>query len=104
MYPIHEKPPASFTFDRLDMLWERYPKYHGKTVFSTLEALLEEHESYQKDFDEEIRSEYVEKNYDRFLVNLSWSDLAYRYETRHLIENTKVPERNEYAEAFMDQF
>ncbi len=104
MYPIHEKSPASFTFDRLDMLWERYPKHHEKTVFSTLEALLEEHESYRKDFDEEIRSEYVEKNCGRFLVNLSWSDLAYRYETRHLIENTEVPERNEYAEAFMEQF
>ncbi|MBR2527087.1 MAG: hypothetical protein IKE58_01245 [Blautia sp.] len=104
MFPIHEKSTASFSFDRLDMLWDRYPQHHEKTTFSTLEALLEEHESYQKDFDDEIRNEYVEKKYDRFLVNLSWSDLAYRYATRQLIEKAEVPERNEYAEAFMNQF
>ena len=28
MFPIHEKPTASFSFDRLDILWERYPQYH----------------------------------------------------------------------------
>ena len=43
MYPIHEKPTASFSFDRLDMLWERYPQYHERTTFSTMDALLEEH-------------------------------------------------------------
>jgi hypothetical protein len=41
MYPVHRKPAASFSFDRLDMLWERYPQYHERTTFSTLEALLE---------------------------------------------------------------
>ena len=104
LYPIHEKPHASFTFDRLDMLWDRYPQHHERKTFSTVEALLEEHESYQKDFDEEIRNEYVEKKYDHFLVNLSWSDLAYRYETRHLIEHTEIPERNKYVDTFMNQF
>ena len=51
MYPpIHEKPTNTYSFDRLRMLWERYPQYHEMTTFSTLDALLEEHESYQKDF------------------------------------------------------
>ena len=59
MYPIHEKPAVSFSFDRLDMLWERYPKYRERTTFSTLEALLEEHESYQRDFDDSLREEYL---------------------------------------------
>ena len=104
MYPIHEKPAASFTFDRLDRLWARYPQYHERTTFSTMEALLEEHASYREVFDEEVRDEYMEKGYDRFLINLSWSDLAYRYETRRLIETTEVPERNPYADAFMEQF
>lgn len=104
MYSIHEKPAASFTFDRLDRLWARYPQYHERTTFSTMEALLEEHASYREVFDEEIRDEYMEKGYDRFLINLSWSDLAYRYETRRLIETTEVPERNPYADAFMEQF
>ena len=104
MYPVHKKPAASFSFDRLDMLWERYPQYHERTTFSTLEALLDEHESYRKDFDEEIRNEYVENGFDRFLVNLSWSDLAYRYETRKLIERIDIPDRNEYVDSFMEQF
>ena len=104
MYAVHKKPAASCSFDRLDMLWERYPQYHERTTFSTLEALIEEHESYQKDFDEEIRNEYVENGFERFLINLSWSDLAYRYETRRLIESINVPERNEYVDAFMEQF
>ena len=104
MYPVHKKPAASFSFDRLDMLWERYPHYHERTTFSTLEALLDEHESYRKDFDEEIRNEYVENGFDRFLVNLSWSDLAYRYETRKLIESIDIPDRNEYVDSFMEQF
>ena len=104
MYSIHEKLAGSFTFDRLDMLWNRYAQYHERTTFSSIEDLLEEHESYRKDFDEGIRNEYMENAYDRFLVNLSWSDLAYRYETRRLIENTEVPEKNKYADAFMDQF
>ena len=44
MYPpIHERKPFSFSFKRLDMLWERYPQFHERTTFSTLDALLEEH-------------------------------------------------------------
>ena len=104
MYPVHKKPAASFSFDRLDMLWEKYPQYRERTTISTLEALLEEHESYQKDFDQEIRKEYAGNGYDRFLINLSWSDLAYRYETRKLIKGIDVPERNEYVDSFMEQF
>ena len=61
MYPIHEKPMPSFSFDRLDTLWKRYPQYHERTTFGTIEDILQEHESYQKDFDEELRDEYLEK-------------------------------------------
>ena len=53
MYPpIHEKKEQPLSYKRLDMLWERYPQFHEMTTFSTLDALLEEHESYRKDFDE----------------------------------------------------
>ena len=104
MYPIHEKPAASFSFDRLDMLWERYPQYHERTTFGTLEDILEEHESYQKDFDEELRDEYQKNDYGRFLVNLSWSDLAYRYATKELITASPPFQENPYVASFMDQF
>ena len=86
MYPpIHEKTARISSFERLDMLWDRYPRYHEKTTFSTLDDLLEEHASYQTDF-ADLRDEYVSNGYDRFLVQLSWSDLAYRQATRELIE------------------
>ena len=63
MYPpIHDQPKAVYTFDRLKMLWERYPQYHCMTTFATLDELLEEHESYKKDF-EELREEYVSKSF-----------------------------------------
>ena len=102
MYPpIHKKPQQSFSYDRLDMLWDRYPQYHEMTTFSSLDDLLEDHESYRKDFDD-LREEYVEHQYDRFLVQLSWSDLAYRHATRELIGDTFTP--NPYVRAFMDQF
>ena len=101
--PIHEKPDYSYTFDRLEMLWDRYPRYHEMTTFTTLEDLLEEHESYREDFDD-IREEYLSNGYDRFLVRLSWADLPYRYETKRLIEDSVQPSGNPYVEAFMEQF
>ena len=79
MYPPpHKKPTPEKSFDRLVMLWERYPRYHERTTFSSMEALLEEHESYRKDF-EDVREEYETSRYEKFLVQLSWSDLPYRY-------------------------
>ena len=117
MYPpIHEKPTTTYSFDRLRMLWDRYPQYHEMTTFSTLDALLEEHESYQKDF-EDLREEYVSGDYERFLVQLSWSDLSYRYATMKLIEQSEgrlqteteganmdgLPS-NPYVDAFLRQF
>ena len=103
MYPpIHEKPTITYSFDRLRMLWERYPQYHEMTTFSTLDALLEEHESYQKDF-EDLREEYISNDYERFLVQLSWSDLSYRYATMKLIENDEFSS-NPYVDAFLSQF
>ena len=104
MYPpIHERKAQPYTFKRLDMLWERYPQFHERTTFSTLDDLLEEHASYRKDFDE-LREEYETRQYDRFLVQLSWSDLPYRYETRRLIEEAGPVPVNPYVEAFMEQF
>ena len=103
MYPpIHEKPTITYSFDRITMLWERYPQYHEMTTFSTLNALLEEHESYQKDF-EDLREEYISNDYEHFLVQLSWSDLSYRYATMKLIENYEFPS-NRYVDAFLSQF
>ena len=103
MYPpIHEKPTITYSYDRLRMLWDRYPQYHEMTTFSTLDALLEEHESYQKDF-EDLREEYISNDYERFLVQLSWSDLSYRYATMKLIENDEFLS-NPYVDAFLSQF
>ncbi|MBR4163220.1 MAG: hypothetical protein IKR11_06835 [Solobacterium sp.] len=101
--PIHEKPACSYTFDRLNMLWEKYPQHHERTVFSTLDTLLEEHESFQKDF-EDVKEEYISNHYDKFLVQLSWSDLFYRYATKEFIQNAEPLTPNPYIEAFMDQF
>lgn len=104
LYPlIHEKPPASFSFDRLEMLWERYPQYHEMTTFSTMEELLAEHSSWQTDF-EELREEYEAGGFDRFLVQLSWSDLSYRYETKNLIREAGPLKANPYVTDFMEQF
>ena len=104
MYPpIHKKPEAPASFERLDSLWERYPQYHTPAPFTTLDALLEDHPSYQKDF-EELREEYLDHQYEKFLVQLSWSDLPYRHKTRQLIENRPPIGKNPYVEAFMDQF
>lgn len=106
MYPpIHPKPETAYSFDRLNMLWDRYPQYREMTTFATLDELLEEHESYKKDFDE-LRDEYVSKNYDMFLVQLSWSDLPYRYATMKLIleSGSSALNPNPYVSAFMAQF
>ena len=101
--PVHKQKPSVSSFDRLDMLWDRYPQYHEMTTFSDLETLLEEHESYREDF-EEVREEYLTNGYERFLVQLSWADLPYRYASRKLIEKSAFNEKNPYVEAFMDQF
>ena len=94
-FPIHEKPSANFSFDRLNMLWERYPGYHSMSTFATLEELLKEHESYQEDF-AELREEYVANHYDRFLVQLSWADLPYRFATKELIETSGQIKENSF--------
>ena len=119
--PIHEKTVTDYSFDRLEMLWERYPQYHDLSTFSTMEALLEEHTSWQEDY-EEVREEYESSHYERFLVQLSWADLPYRYATKRLIEKaeesrqsgrpeqTSQPDKsdpgmeNSYVKAFMEQF
>ena len=104
MYPpIHQKPDRTFSFDRLNMLWDRFPQYHQMTVFSSIGRLLEEHESWQEDF-AELQEEYQREQYDRFLIQLSWSDLPYRYETKRLIQEHGPFSVNPYAEAFLEQF
>lgn len=103
--PIHEKPPAVFSYERLNMLWERYPQYREMSPFSNLDALLEEHESWKKDFDGPgLREEYISNDYDRFLVQLAWSDLPYRYAAKELIEASENISENRYVAEFMEQF
>ena len=104
MYPIHKQPKTSFSSDRLDMLWARYPKYHEKSTFTSLDMLLSEHESYRKDFDEALRKEYESNHYERFLVQLSWADLPYRYMTKKLIQSSPPLGENAYVSTFMAQF
>lgn len=101
--PIHERPPAVFSFERLKMLWERYPQYHEMTKFAVIDDLLAEHESWQTDF-EDVREEYTENGYDRFLIQLSWSDLPYRYAAMEKILETGPLSPNPFVEAFIDQF
>ena len=104
MHPhVHKQPSNAWSFDRLNMLWERHPKYHEMTTFTSLDQLLKEHESYREDF-EDLREEYIANGYERFLVQLSWSDLPYRYETKKRIEAGGHFETNPYVEAFMEQF
>ena len=101
----NESKPFTFTFDRLEMLWDRYPQYHEMTTFSTLEELLPEHASWQQDLEEEgLREEYDARQYDRFLVQLSWSDLPYRYATKELIRDAGPLAENPYIKDFMEQF
>nr|MCR5160563.1 hypothetical protein [Lachnospiraceae bacterium] len=58
MYPpVHRRKKTVLDFDRLNMLWERYPQYHERTTFAIMDELLAEHESWQADF-EELREEY----------------------------------------------
>lgn len=102
--PIHKPTEYVFDYTRLDMLWERYPKYHEKTLFSTLDQLLEEHESYQKDFDDGLKEEYLQSEYEHFLVQLSWADLPYRQDTRRMIEAAGSLCENTYVSAFLKQF
>ena len=101
--PVHEQPSARRSFDRLEKLWERYPQYHERMTFSTMEELLPEHESWQEDF-EVVREEYYTGDCDRFLVQLSWSDLPYRYATKELISKAGCLPVNPYVSAFMEQF
>ena len=102
--PIHEKPVSSFSFDRLEVLWNRYPQHHEMHTFTTLDQLLEEHGSYQKKLDEALREEYIAGQYERFLVRLSWSDLPYRYATKEKIEAAGTFTVNPYVQAFLAQF
>lgn len=101
---VHIKTEFSLSFERIQMLWERYPQYHEMTPSFTLDDLLSEHESYVVDFEEELREEYCRNHYERFLVQLSWSDLAYRYATKELIEKCQALDPNPYVEAFLAQF
>ena len=101
--PVHEKPALFFNFERLERLWERYPQFHERTTFTSLDQLLEEHESYRKDF-EDLRGEYETLGYDRFLVQLSWADLAYRHATKELTLQAGDFRENAYVSAFLEQF
>lgn len=101
--PIHERSQPSYTYSRLNMLWDRYPQYHERSTFAKIEQLLEKHDSYREDF-EEVREEYLENRYEQFLIQLSWADLSYRYATKELMESLDTSVTNPYTEAFMAQF
>ena len=104
MYPpVHKKAPDPCSFDRLTMLWERYPQYHEKKTFADLDALLEEHPSWQEDFDG-LRTEYEDGRYEEFLIQLSWADLPYRMATGKLLASRGPFAENPYVRSFMDQF
>ncbi len=107
-YPaVHKKPETPESYKRLDMLWERYPQYRVKKPVPDINDLVQEHESWQEDFTDELREEYQKKQYDQFLVQLSWEDLPYRHETRDLIESASFAyeeSQNPYVENFMNQF
>lgn len=104
-YPrTHKKPAAVTSFARLDMLWERYPQFREKKPLPSMEALIQEHESWQEDCTEDIRSEFEAGNCGEFLVPLSRDDLFYRMETRRRIEETPPPAENRFVSAFLDQF
>ena len=103
MVPIHKRKQVSDSFERLDRLWDSHPQYREMGTFATLGELLEEHESYRDGF-EELMEEYESNHYERFLIQLSWSDLPYRYATKEMIESADLPEENAYAAAFMEQF
>ena len=103
MYPpVHNKPEYEYSYDRLNMLWDKYPNHHKRTTFATLDEILEEHESYRKDFDD-VKDEYLENGYDAFLIQLSWDDLAYRYATMEMLIDITI-QRNPFIDAFMKQF
>ncbi len=104
MAPIHEKIVFPDSFERLEMLWDKYPQFHDPVVFTTLDELLNEHESYQKDFDDDLRKEYESEGFSRFLIRLSWEDLSYRFATKELIEKSRPLKLNEFVEGFMSQF
>lgn len=101
--PVHRRKKTVLDFDRLNMLWERYPQYHERTTFAIMDELLTEHESWQADF-EELKEEYDRNGYDRFLIQLSWSDLAYRYATMERIREAGALAPNPYINEFMAQF
>ena len=103
MVPIHKEKITPNTFERLEMLWEKYPQFHEKVLFTSLDGLLAEHDSYAEGFDE-VRQEYLDNGYDRFLIQLGWSDLPYRMATKELIESSEPMLRNRYVDDFMAQF
>lgn len=106
MYPLHTKKEQIRDFSRLRMLWDRYPQHHEFTLFSDLDTLLTEHETWQKDLEAEegLREEYDEKGYERFLVQLSWDDLPCRYATMEKIEAAGPLPSNRYVDDFLEQF
>ena len=101
--PVHRRKKTILDFDRLLMLWERYPQYHERTTFAVMDELLAEHESWHADF-EELREEYEQSGYDRFLIQLSWADLAYRHAAMERIREAGPLEPNPYVNEFMAQF
>ncbi len=92
------------SFERLDMLWEKYPQFRQKQPRPCLDNLLAEHESWQEEFTDDLRLAYEEDHDDEFLVPLSRNDLSFRMETRRLIEQAPQMPDNPFVSSFLEQF
>ena len=101
--PVHKRSPEVCSFERLHMLWEKYPKYHEVRPVPSIDELVGQYESWKADY-EEIREEYLSEDFGQFLIDLSWADLPYRYATGRLLEEKGMDADNTYVKTFMDQF
>ena len=82
MYPIHKRNELSDSFERLDLLWEKYPQFREMSTFTSLDTLLEEHSSYQDGFDE-LKDEYIvllrTHSYTNKLLGIEFNDFIRDY-------------------------
>lgn len=103
--PVHTKPKPvdDQDFSRLEKLWANYKRDRSCTTFTTLEQLLEDHPSYQDGFPE-AEEEFRKNHYEKFFVQLSWSDLPYRWNTKQLLQKHAPIHANPLVTEFMKQF
>ena len=103
---VHLKPDPvnDMDYTRLNKLWAGNLRVRDMTIFTTLDSILSDHESFQKDLSDEDRAEFLLKGYEKFFVQLSWSDLPYRKKTMELLLAHAPIHTNPLVSAFMSQF